>query len=178
MTAIGISRSLGRTVFRYTKARSVNHGIRPKSIRDGVTLIETVMVIIILAAAAVGSSFLLDGQWTARRGVTSVTHDVANTLRLARNTAITNQSTVRVERQRRAGAEQLVIHEDAGPFRPAKSWTVELGNDARLLGSPRRIVFSPTGTADRNLTWQITRSRTSGQVTVSPTSGRVSRTLP
>ena len=75
-------------------------------------------------------SILLDGEWVARRGVTAVTNDVANSLITARNTAITNQAMVRVQRLRRSGVEQLLITEDAGPFRSNQSWIVELGDDA------------------------------------------------
>lgn len=150
----------------------------PRIRRNGVTLIETLMVIALLAAAAVASSILLDGEWVARRGVTAVTNDVANSLISARNTAIANQATVRVRRLRRGGVEQLLITEDAGPFRTNKSWTVELGDDVRLRGVPREIQFTPTGTANRNLTWSISQSRSSGEVSVAPASGQVNRRLP
>jgi Tfp pilus assembly protein FimT len=150
----------------------------PANRRIGVTLIETLMVISLLAAAAVASSILLDGEWVARRGVTAVTNDVANSLITARNTAITNQATVRVQRSRRSGVEQLLITEDAGPFRSNKSWIVELGDNARIRGVPREIQFTPTGTANRSLTWSIRQSRSSGEVSVAPASGQVIRRLP
>ena len=146
--------------------------------RCGVTLIETIMVVALLAAAAVTSSVLLDGEWVARRSVTVVTNDVANSLITARNTAITNQAIVRVRRQRSRGSEQLLITEDAGPFRDNHRWVVELGNDVRLQGSPNEIQFSPTGTANRSLTWSIRQSRSSGEVSVAPASGQVNRRLP
>ena len=136
------------------------------------------MVIALLAAAAVASAMLLDGEWVARRSVTAVTNDVANSLITAQNTAITNQATVRVRRVRSNGMEQLLITEDAGPFRTSKSWVVELGRDARLSGAPLEIRFTPTGTANRTLAWTITQSRSSGQVGVAPASGQVNRRLP
>jgi prepilin-type N-terminal cleavage/methylation domain-containing protein len=146
--------------------------------RRGVTLIETIMVITLLAAAAATGSILFDGQWVASRGVTAVTNDVANTLITARNTAITNQATVRVRRQRRSGIERLLVTQDPGPMRDGNSWTVELGREPRLRGGPREIRFTPTGTANRNLAWTITQSRTSGRVNVAPASGQVTRRLP
>jgi len=151
---------------------------RKNQTRSGVTLIETIMVIALLAAAAVTSSFFLDGEWVARRGVTAATNDVANSLITARNTAIINQATVRVRRDRRRGNERLLITEDAGPFRTSKSWIVELGNQVRLRGRPAEIQFTPTGTANSNLTWNITQSQTSGRVRVAPASGQVNRRLP
>lgn len=146
--------------------------------RTGVTMIETIMVIALIAVVAVGSSLLLDGQWVARRGVTAITNDIANSLITARNTAITNQATVRVRHQRIGGIEQLLINEDAGPFRTSESWIVELGNEVRISGSPREIRFTPTGTANANLTWTVTQSRTSGEVSVEPASGQINRRLP
>jgi Tfp pilus assembly protein FimT len=146
--------------------------------RRGVTLIEAIMVITLLAAAAATSSILFDGQWVASRSVTAVTNDVANALIAARNTAITNQAMVRVRRQRRNGIEQLLVTQDPGPFRSGNSWTVELGGETRLRGRPNEIRFTPTGTANRNLTWTITQSRTRGQVNVAPASGQVTRRLP
>ncbi len=146
--------------------------------RRGVTLIEAIMVITLLAAAAATSSILFDGQWVAARSVTAVTNDVANTLITARNTAITNQATVRVRRQRQSGIETLLVTQDPGPFRTGNSWTVELDGSVRLGGGPREIQFSPTGTANRNLAWTITQSRTAGQVNVAPASGQVTRRLP
>ena len=150
----------------------------PKTRRIGVTMIETIMVIALLAAAAVASSILLDGEWVARRAVTAVTNDVANSFITARNSAITNQATVRVRRLRQRGVEQLMITEDAGPFRNNKSWIVDLGDDVRLGGSPTEIQFTPTGTANRSLTWSIRQSRSSGEASVAPASGQVNRRLP
>ena len=146
--------------------------------RRGVTLIEAIMVITLLAAAAATSSILFDGQWIATRGVTSVANDVANTLIIARNTAITNRAIVRVRRQRQGGVERLVVTQDPGPFRSGNSWTIELGGETRLRGGPREIQFTPTGTANRDLTWTITQSRTTAQVSVAPASGQVTRLLP
>lgn len=155
----------------------MNHAVKNQQ-RRGVTLIEAIMVITLLAAAAASGSILFDGQWVASRGVTAVTNDVANSLITARNTAITNQATVRVRRQRRSGIEQLLITQDPGPFRSGDSWTVDLGGETRLGGRPSEIRFTPTGTANRNLAWTITQSRTSGQVNVAPARGQVTRRLP
>ncbi len=136
------------------------------------------MVIVLLSAAAVTSSILLDGQWVARRSVTSVTGDIAETLGAARNTAITNQAVVRVRRLRRGGIEQLLITEEAGPFGAGRNRTVELGSDVRVRGVPRTIRFDPTGSSNRALHWTIRRSRSQGSVDVSPADGQVTRILP
>ena len=146
--------------------------------RPGVTLIETIMVIVLLSAAAVTSSMLLDGQWVARRSVTSVTNEVAATLRAARNTAITNQTIVQVRRQRSRGIEQLLISEDAGPFGAGGTRTIELGSDIRLRGRPRTIEFRPTGSANRPLSWTVSRSRSRGTINVLPADGQVTQALP
>ncbi|MFK8112668.1 MAG: Tfp pilus assembly protein FimT/FimU [Rubripirellula sp.] len=146
--------------------------------RRGVTLIETIMVIALLAAAATTSLLLMDGQWIAKREVTAVSNDTANALITARNTAITSQAIVRVRRERNSGGTQLTIIQDPGPFRSGHQWTMDLGSDAQVSGSPTEIQFTPMGTANRSLKWKIAQSRTSGEVTVSPASGQVLRRLP
>lgn len=146
--------------------------------RPGVTLIEAIMVITLLAAAAATGSIMFDGQWVAGRDVTAVTNDVANTLITARNSAITNQAVVRVRRQRRNGIEQLQMTQESGPFQGEKNWTIQLGGASRLRGGPREIRFTPTGTANRALQWTIRQSRSIGQVNVAPVNGEVTRRLP
>lgn len=144
----------------------------------GVTLIETIMVIVLLSAAAIASSLMLDGQWVARRSVAAITTEVAETLDAARNTAIANQAAIRVRRLRRGGTEQLLVTEMAGPFGPGRTRTVDLGADVRLRGAPTEIRFQPTGGSNRGLNWTITRSRSRGQVNVSPADGHVTKVSP
>lgn len=144
----------------------------------GVTLIETIMVIVLLSAAAIASSMMLDRQWVARRSVAAITGEVAQTLGAARNTAITNQATIRVRRLRRRGIEQLVVTELAGPLGPGRTRTVDLGDDVRLRGAPTEVLFTPTGGSNRGLNWTITRSQSTGQVNVSPADGHVTTVFP
>lgn len=146
--------------------------------RQGVSLIETVMVIVLLSAAAIASSVVLDGQWVAKRGVASVTGEIAQTLSAARNSAITNQAVVRVRHVRRGGIEQLLITEDAGPFGTGRTRTIELGDDTRVRGAPREVRFNPTGNASRGARWTISQSRSMGEVNVSPSDGQITRNYP
>ena len=149
-----------------------------RRLRSGVTLIEAIMVITLLAAAGTISLYRFDRQWMARRNVTAVTNDVANSLITARNTAISSQSTVRVRRARVRGVEQLRITEEPGPLRNGRSWTFDLGNNARVSGRPREIRFRPDGSSNRRLAWRVRRSRTRGQVQVAPGNGQITRVLP
>jgi Tfp pilus assembly protein FimT len=146
--------------------------------RRGVTLIETILVITLLAAASLGGLILFDGQWTARRSVSQVTTDVAGALTTARNTSINSQAMVRVTRGAKNGRQQLVITEDTGPFRAGSTREIDLGDEARVSGRPRTIQFHSDGTANRNVTWKVAQQGVSGTVTVSPVSGQVSQTLP
>jgi prepilin-type N-terminal cleavage/methylation domain-containing protein len=154
------------------------HPVARDRIRNGVTLIEMIMVISVLAVAAVTSLIMLDGGWNARRKAASVTNDVANSLTTARNTAITNQATVAVRRMASGGVEHLLITEYAGPFRGSKSWVVELGSQVEVSGSPSEIQFSPTGTANDRLEWTVKHADAVGTVTVAPASGQIQRKLP
>ena len=146
--------------------------------RTAVTLIETILVVVLLAASAVTGLIMFDSKWVARRSVSNATNEVANSLVAARNSAITNQATVRVRRVRRRGVQQLVITEDAGPYRQGRNRLVDMGSDVRLRGQPREIRFSPSGTANRRLAWSIRESNVTGRVRVSPTSGQINRVLP
>lgn len=173
------SRILPRTFFiRPSHAALCDLPMLQSSHRTGVTLIETIMVIVLLAAAATTSLVLMDGQWVARRIVTTASNDAADTLVMARNTAMTSQSTIRVRRIRVGGTTQLQVSQDPGPYGPGKQWNIDLGSDARISGSPTEIRFDPTGSANRGLEWTISQSQTSGGVTVSPASGQVLRRLP
>ena len=147
-------------------------------LRRGITLIETIMVISVLAVAAVTSVVMFDGNWHSRRVATSATNDVANSLTTARNTAITNQATVAVRRMASGGIEHLLITEYAGPFRGSKSWVVELGQDIKVRGGPAEIQFSATGTANDRLQWTIENDGVIGVVSVAPASGQIQRQLP
>ncbi|MEM1070583.1 MAG: prepilin-type N-terminal cleavage/methylation domain-containing protein [Planctomycetota bacterium] len=146
--------------------------------RTGVTLVESIMVISVLAVAAAASLIMLDGNWHTRREATAATNDVANSLTTARNTAITNQATVAVRRMVSGGIEHLLITEYAGPFRDSMSWVVELGADVEIRGRPAEIQFSPTGTSNERLEWTITHADSVGVVTVAPASGQIQRKLP
>ena len=136
------------------------------------------MVIALLAAAAVASSVMFDGDFVSRRRVKAATNDLAESLIIARNTAIVNQAGVHVQRTRNRGAETLQIREDAGPFRAGKTWVFELGSDIRLVGKPTQIQFTPTGTADRSLNWTLSESGIKGEVSVLPATGQIKRQLP
>ncbi len=160
----------------YTQRQPMPRTRKGKS--TGVTLIETIMVIVLLSAAAIVGTIFLDDQWVARRSTSAATGEVEQTLRAARNTAITNQTIVQVRRQRTGGVERLVVTKQAGPFGPERIHTIDLGSDVRLTGTPRAIRFQPTGSADRILEWHINRSSTRGTVNVTPTDGQVSKQLP
>lgn len=147
-------------------------------LRNAITLIETIMVIALLAAAAVTSTIMFDADWIDRRAASAATNNVADTLIAARNTAITGQANVAVRRLRSGGRDYLLITEYAGPLRGSKSWVVELADDVRVQGLPREIQFQATGTADRALQWTVSQSRSRGRVAVAPASGRVSRRMP
>jgi prepilin-type N-terminal cleavage/methylation domain-containing protein len=151
--------------------------LQPRN-RAGVTLIETIMVIVVLATAAAGSLMLMDGEWVARRNVKATINAAAESLTMARNTAMTSQTTVHVRLVQAAVATQLIVTQDPGPYRAEQKWTIDLGTDTRVSGSPTDIQFTSTGSANRGLAWTVTQSRSSGEITVAPTSGQVFRRLP
>ncbi len=146
--------------------------------RLGVTLVETIMVVTLLAAAAIAGGFMLDGQWLSRRSATDVTIEVSEALRTARNTAMMNQTVVSVRHDQIRGREILSIIEQAGPMRMGKRWEIDLGDKPAISGAPTEIFFKPIGSADRALEWKIVDGSTAGLVLVTPVDGNVTHKLP
>ncbi len=146
--------------------------------RVGVTLIETIMMVMLLASATIAGSFMLDGQWLSRRGATEATNHVHETLTMARNTAIADHADVHLRHDRLGGHELLTIVEDAGPYSAGKKWQIDLGPAIQVNGSPTEIWFKASGSTDRGLEWKISDGVTSGVVMVTPTDGNVTRKLP
>ncbi len=147
-------------------------------IRTGVTLIEVIFLIILLAATSVAGLILFDNQWVARQGAKSATIDTAKALSTARNTSINSQATVRVTRGTFNGRQQLLIVEDPGPFRAGNAWEIDLGTAANIAGTPASIQFTSDGSADQRLNWTISQQNVTGEVHVEPVGGLVTRKLP
>lgn len=158
--------------------RTSRNGHHADATRRGVTLLEAILVILILSGAAVASSFVLDGNWVSDRVVKDLTIEVAQTVDAARNTAITNRCNVHVRRIRVNGFESLEISQDAGPHRGSQQHTIPLGDDLTIRARPSEIEFTANGTARRAATWIVTQGRVSGQIVVTPSTGRVTMQLP
>jgi Tfp pilus assembly protein FimT len=150
----------------------------PDRHRHGVTLVETILVITLLAAASVSGLLMFDEQWLDRRGAKATTAEVAQLLTTARNSSINCQSTVRVTHRIDSGHQYLVISRDPGPFQDGETRLFDLGTESRISGNPATIEFVPNGTAKQKLQWKISHHDVAGEVTVAPVSGQISRVLP
>ena len=146
--------------------------------RRGVTLIEAIMVVTLLSAAALACSFVLDRDWSSSRNVQQVTSHVSHVLLMARNTALANRADVEVRRVRNGNTEQIEIAEFAGPFRAERRSTFDLGDDIRISGSPSRIRFTPESTADRSLQWTIRQGNSSAEINLNATNTQLTTRLP
>jgi len=171
------------SLLKFTAPMHFQHQIRNRSQSQsrpptGVTLIETILVITLLAMASVAGLILFDGQWIARRSATLATTDVAKALTTARNTSINSQANVRVTRENSNGRQQLLIVEESGPYRNGSNWSIDLGAEVRISGRPTTIQFHPDGTTDQALNWNVSQASVAGEVNVAPVSGQVSRILP
>ncbi|KAA1259997.1 hypothetical protein LF1_25350 [Rubripirellula obstinata] len=142
--------------------------------RRAVTLIEAIAVILLLSAAAATSMIYLDNDFLARRTASAATIQVGEVLQLARNTAISNQTYVRVSR----GSTELKIHQEAGPIEPERTWLIELPAGTKIDGSASEIIFKPVGSANRDLSWGVYHGDAYGKVNVSPVSGNVQWSTP
>ncbi len=141
--------------------------------RTGVTLIETIMVIMVLAMASVGGSLIFSGDWLEGRSTTDATYQIVQTMTEARNTAIMNQTNVNVRHLRSGGHERLQIIEEPGPIRVGKAWEIDLGETVAIDGSPAAIQFYPTGSCNQSLQWKLGSSRSTGIVLVNAINGQV-----
>ena len=146
--------------------------------RYGATLIEAIMVILLLSAAAASSMVYFDGSFGARGEVSTSIHQVADTLQLARNTAVLNQTKVSVRQVRGRTNQQLEITQAAGPIRDERTWLVDLSAEVAVSGSPTQITFTPMGQADQRLGWKVTQGDAGGSVEVSPVAGTITRSTP
>ena len=161
-------------VFTLGSARRSNATSLPK----GVTLIEVVLVVMILGAAAVATSFKTDSQWTDRRESRSATYDVSRIVSLARNTAIEKQTTVRVSYSGRLGSTQIDIVEDPGPLTAGRKWSTQLSDQVIVQGTPSSIQFQPDGSANSATKWSVTTNSVQGEITVSPVGGMIQTKAP
>ncbi len=163
-----------QTVFTRSLSRRSSNSSVPK----GVTLIEVVLVVMILGAAAVATSFKTDSQWMDRRESRSATYDVSRLVSLARNTAIEKQTTVHVAYSGRLGSTQIDIVEDPGPLTAGRRWSTQLSNRVSMQGGPNSIQFQPDGSSNSALKWNVTTNSVQGEITVSPVGGAIQTKVP
>ncbi len=146
--------------------------------RLGVTLIEVVLAIMIIGAAALATSFAFDAQWTSRRQARASTIDVSRLLSLAHNTAMEKRTTVHVSYSGKVGAGRIDIVEEPGPLTPGRKWSAPLSPSVSVQGQPNPINFLADGSADSALTWQVAAEGVQGEVYVSPIGGAVQHKVP
>jgi prepilin-type N-terminal cleavage/methylation domain-containing protein len=146
--------------------------------RNGVTLIEVVLVVMILASAAVATSFKIDSQWMARRESRASTYDVSRLISLARNTAIEKQTSVRVSYVGRLGSTQINIVENPGPLTAGRSWSAPISSLASLQGVPSSFQFQADGSANSAVQWNVASNGVQGEITVSPVGGTIQTKAP
>ncbi len=146
--------------------------------RMGVTLIEVVLVVMILGAAALATSFSMRSDWSNRRAAKASTIDVSQLLKIARNTAIEKRTTVHVAYSGKTGAMQVDIVEDAGPLTPGRTWSAPLASEVEIKGKPNPIDFLADGSANSSLQWQVVSDGVQGEVSVTPVGGAVQYKVP
>ncbi|EMI44387.1 Tfp pilus assembly protein FimT/FimU [Rhodopirellula sp. SWK7] len=169
--------------------------------RNGVTLLEVLMVIFISTAALSIASLSLTSvnrSFLARPGVMDDADEVLRCLRLARETAVMSQCEVSVRHvtlTHPATKLRRVAIEMTGkpsPYRPdvdsngvghfgaaatvGSNWMVDpiwLGEQAVLKSSASTIVFRPDGTPSRDTKWQVLINGSTATVVVYSLSGEI-----
>ncbi|MEM9585637.1 MAG: GspH/FimT family pseudopilin [Planctomycetota bacterium] len=144
--------------------------------RRGVTLIEAILVLVVLATAATVGSFTFQSDWVAGRRVNDLSAELAGLLREARNTAIATGAAVQVTTNRSGGNIEFELIQSAGPLGPEQRWTVPLQTPLRVDTSSRSITFQPSGGADRTLRITVRSDGVADVVEVDAVHGQVTRT--
>ncbi|MEM9825659.1 MAG: prepilin-type N-terminal cleavage/methylation domain-containing protein [Planctomycetota bacterium] len=148
----------------------------PSASRRGVTLIEVILVITVLAAAATIGAVRVSGDFGGQREVDGCTNLLLQSARFARSAAIRNQATVVLSTQRVDGEDALVILENAGPLGPGREMRIPLSSRVRV--NPRSAEFRMNGSARNQVEWTISASPSSGAsnpettVRLNPITGR------
>lgn len=137
-------------------------------VRQGVTLVEVIMVIIVLSVSAMIVPIGFDGQWNAERQLSADTSNMRQSLRLARDSAILHQASTTVSLDR-SGDQRLLVQQSATASSPAKTWEVWLDTDTDIRFSNASITFTPNGLADRNLEVRMSQDQSRASLTVSVT---------
>ncbi len=139
--------------------------------RDGMSLIEVTMILIVISGVALIGMTQLDGQWYARRNVRGDAEQLRQALRTIRNTAIEQQADVRVTMDTRN--DQWQIDQAAGPMGPAKQWTIALQSTASLRPTRNNVTFYPTGSADRDVQLRLSDGTVTDEVRITAVSGTI-----
>ncbi len=153
-----------------------NQGTRQH--RRGVTLLEAILVVLILGAAAVATSFTLNGSSAGRRESRNSTLDVSRMLTQARNTAMQQRTTVRVSYSTVLGINQISVVEDPGPITAGRTWSTMLSPNVKVAGKPNEIQFKADGSANSSLSWSIAADQSVGQIAVAPVGGVIEHQVP
>lgn len=161
--------------------------------RQGVTLIEALMVVLVVTAAFVAAPRVSQG-WMQTTALDGDEQTVLHTLRLARETAIQSAGDVVIQRVQRLHPDgttrfALELQLSPGPYSDNGSWHGAGGNtatrfmdhpfwmssDVAIRQGPNQFRFHPDGTADRDVSWVITLEGVNKTVNVLGTSGWITR---
>ena len=142
--------------------------------RNGFTLVEVMLVVVLLAMAAVGAEMLAPISATRSIQAATESQKLMAALRMSRQTALASQTTVRL---RLLGSPRLVTgyvveQQSGGRFIPLMPEEIISGLPV-MTSNANSILFSPTGSADVSLVVNLGTGRQNHQVSVVAGTGLV-----
>lgn len=145
--------------------------------RRGITLVETLLLVAVIAAAATVGLFAIPNRLGQERSINSDVSVIAETLRNASSQAIVGRSMIRVTPEQADGRWRLRWEEADGPVRPARVLTIDLSPESRLRNT-QSVELLPDGSANRAIRWMVRSSRANaagmvGEVTLNPVMAQV-----
>lgn len=149
--------------------------MKMKTNKKGVTLIELIVVLVIIAIGAVLLAPHI-GIWLPNYRLRSATRDIASTMRLAQMKAVSNNAEYQVSFDQNAGSYILQRHTGGVWLDDGVKQTLPTGITIKAIsfsGTPNIAQFNPNSTSSSgSITLQNTK-KTERKITLTPSTGKI-----
>ena len=142
--------------------------------KKGVTLVELVVVMVIIAVGATLAAPSI-GKWLPRYRLRSATRDIVSTMRTAQMRAVSYNRSYQVAfTPAGPGLGTYVLQRNPGAVNDGAIQTVPAGISFVTNFPGDKVVFNPNSTAPPGGTVTVSNPQSQKTITVSPFSGRIS----
>jgi prepilin-type N-terminal cleavage/methylation domain-containing protein len=145
-----------------------------KNQRTGFSLIEVMVVVVVLSVVAIASQMLAPMSASRSVQAASESRKLVAALRMARQTAVSNQTPVRLRvlGSPRAITGYVIEQQSGGAFIPISPQET-LASLPTMTSNAASILFAPTGSSDVSLAVTLGNGRQTHQVSVVAATGLV-----